>query len=98
MTRRRAGSKEFHPASGRAVRHACSVIILAVADDIIARKNELHRRLHDQARLLAKLQNERQSASSAAARDRYDRDTRVVTEEIRRLNAELVGLKDETKP
>lgn len=66
-----------------------------MADDIIARRNELHRRLHDQARLLAKLQNERQSAS-AAARDRYDRDIRAVTDEIRRLNAELERLKDDS--
>ncbi len=65
-----------------------------MADDIISRRNELHRRLQDQIRRLSKLQNERQSASPAD-RPQYDRDIQVVSDDIRRLNAELEGLKNE---
>ncbi len=69
-----------------------------MTDDIISRRNELHRRIQDQVRLLGKLQNERQAASPSE-RPRYDGDIKVVSDDIRTLNAELERLKDDgTKP
>lgn len=69
--------------------------VAAMAENIISRRNDLHRRIQDQGRLLSKLQNERQTASPPD-RDRYDRDIQVVSEDIRRLNVLLEGLKDDS--
>ena|SRR5579872_1077993 len=73
----------------------CGYTVTEMAADIVSRRNECYSRLQRQVTLLRKLEADREAAP-AADRPRYDRDIQVVSGDIRRLNAEVERLKDDS--